>query len=167
MSTIFFSKNYKIGIHPGDETGWFEALTSNESCYDEGVLMFKEKILYDYDGVFRLDYEIIDALKEQGFLVADFIDDREDDVKYPIEKTQIEIYIDMLRDGKFLTSDRFNQPDFEYLQYDLFKENHIRFIKRCGYNEPYDIKEDDVLREVNLKTKILNEGVENVLCTDK
>jgi len=61
--------NYHIDILKGitNQRGYFEhVLYGDERA---GELIFVDKVLEDYDGVFDLPEEILDALEEEGFNV--------------------------------------------------------------------------------------------------
>ncbi len=56
------------------EHGWFEIYdeeSGGEDYYAEGGLSFDGNKLYDYDGVFSLDDEVLKCLKEWGADVSD------------------------------------------------------------------------------------------------
>lgn len=54
--------------------GWFELYdeeSGGEDFYAEGCLIFNDKELVDYDGIFELPDEILDKLEEHGYEVDD------------------------------------------------------------------------------------------------
>jgi hypothetical protein len=58
-----------IGIN-SDTYGWFEMYdvkSGGNHWYAEGSLIFQDKCLIDYDGVFSLSSYIVDKLKEMGY----------------------------------------------------------------------------------------------------
>lgn len=63
-----------IGFNDKDN-GWFEIVPDNvyddvdnfDSYYAEGQLIFEDKKLVDYDGVFALPWCIIDFLQDKGY----------------------------------------------------------------------------------------------------
>ena len=60
---------YNVGWNKDEERGWFEMYdeeSGGEDYYAEGVLEFDENKLVGYDGVFDLDENIIDCVKEMG-----------------------------------------------------------------------------------------------------
>jgi hypothetical protein len=58
----------------------------------------------------------------------------------------------LIKSGASLTSNKFNSPDFEYIEYDERFVNPIRFIARDGYNSPIDLQEDNDYRFVEKRT---------------
>ena len=62
--------DYTVCVEHG--RGWFEMYdeeTGGEDLYAEGCLIFNDKELVDYDGVFELPDEILDKLEEHGYEV--------------------------------------------------------------------------------------------------
>ena len=60
---------YNVGWNKDEERGWFEMYdeeSGGEDYYAEGMLEFDENKLVGYDGVFDLDENIIDCVKEMG-----------------------------------------------------------------------------------------------------
>ena len=65
---------YHVGWDKGREHGWFEIYdeeSGGEDYYAEGGLSFDGNKLYDYDGVFSLDDEVLKCLKEWGADVSE------------------------------------------------------------------------------------------------
>jgi hypothetical protein len=65
---------YHVGWDKEREHGWFEVYdeeSGGEDYYAEGGLSFDGNKLYDYDGVFSLDDEVLKCLKEWGADVSD------------------------------------------------------------------------------------------------
>ena len=60
---------YHVEWNKKTNYGWFEIYDSEsggEDYYGSGGLSFSGNVLYDYDGVFSLDSEVIKCLKEWG-----------------------------------------------------------------------------------------------------
>ena len=60
---------YHVAWNKKTNHGWFEIYdleSGGEDYYGEGSLSFSGNVLYDYDGVFSLDSEVIKCLKEWG-----------------------------------------------------------------------------------------------------
>lgn len=65
---------YHVAWDKDNERGWFEVYddeSGGEDYYGEGGLSFDGNKLYDYDGVFSLDDEVLKCLKEWGADVSD------------------------------------------------------------------------------------------------
>ncbi len=61
--------NVTVGIN-SEDYGWFELYdteTGGESWYAEGGLWFRDKKLYDYDGVYSLPIPVEEKLNEWGY----------------------------------------------------------------------------------------------------
>ena len=63
MKTIN-TKRFEVGIHTDRKHGWFEHNEYGDEC--GGGLWFHDGALVDYDGVYELPREVIQALAEQG-----------------------------------------------------------------------------------------------------
>ena len=63
MKTIN-TKRFEVGIHDDRKHGWFEHNELGDEC--GGGLWFHDGALIDYDGVYELPREVIQALAEQG-----------------------------------------------------------------------------------------------------
>ena len=60
---------YNVGLIKEEERGWFEMYdeeSGGEDYYAEGGLEFYKNELVGYDGVFDLDENIINCVKEMG-----------------------------------------------------------------------------------------------------
>jgi hypothetical protein len=58
------TKNFSIGFSNPDYAYFEHNQHGDEHA---GGLWFKDKVLFDYDGVFELDNEIIQALENKGY----------------------------------------------------------------------------------------------------
>lgn len=58
------TKNYEIGFSSPDYAYFEHNKYGDENA---GGLWFKNKVLFDYDGVFELDTEVIQALENKGY----------------------------------------------------------------------------------------------------
>lgn len=63
------TQNFDITIWEYDNRGYFEHHKFGDNC--AGELWFEAGELYDYDGVFELPKEVIEAIKNAGFVVDD------------------------------------------------------------------------------------------------
>ena len=67
---------YNVGWDKDKERGWFEMYdveSGGDDYYGEGGLWFDGDELTDYDGVFSLDENVIQCLKDWGANVDDFV----------------------------------------------------------------------------------------------
>jgi len=63
---------YNVGWIKEEDRGWFEMYdeeSGGEDYYAEGRLEFNGNKLVGYDGVFSLDENIIDCVKEMGAII--------------------------------------------------------------------------------------------------
>jgi hypothetical protein len=63
---------YNVGWNKEVERGWFEMYdedSGGHEYYAAGGLFFNGNELIDYDGVFSLDENIIDCVKEMGAII--------------------------------------------------------------------------------------------------
>ena len=60
---------YHVGWNKSEERGWWELYdeeSGGDDYYGEGTLSFSGNELYDYDGAFSLDEEILNSLEGMG-----------------------------------------------------------------------------------------------------
>jgi hypothetical protein len=67
---------YNVGWKKDEQRGYFEMYdeeSGGEDYYAEGSLLFSGNELTDYDGVFELDENVIQCLKDWGADVDEFV----------------------------------------------------------------------------------------------
>ena len=58
--------------------GWYDWQIEQLDMGETGVLLFDGDMLTDYDGLFSLPKQLTDYLKENGYTMAEFIEEEED-----------------------------------------------------------------------------------------
>jgi len=59
------SKNFTVWPEPDGSYAYFEHNTVGDDC--AGGMWFKNKELFDYDGVFELAPEVIELMEKEGY----------------------------------------------------------------------------------------------------
>jgi hypothetical protein len=77
MAKTLNTEHFTIGIHKGGLHGWFEHNTLGDEC-GGGLWFDPDGTLYDYDGVYRIPLEVLEALKANGFNTESMEEDHVD-----------------------------------------------------------------------------------------
>jgi hypothetical protein len=72
FTTNIDTENFEIRVSESTQYGYFEHNTLGDEC--GGGLWFIGDELVDYDGVFQLPKEVVEALRNHGFLLDDAYD---------------------------------------------------------------------------------------------
>jgi hypothetical protein len=72
FTVVLDTEHFEIRISEGTEYGYFEHNELGDEC--GGGLWFTGDELVDYDGVFALPKEVVDALRDYGFKLDEAYD---------------------------------------------------------------------------------------------
>ena len=61
------TKHFEVKIDPDESYGYFEHHELGDEC--GGGLWFQDRELIDYDGVFELKLEVVEAIRDMGYKV--------------------------------------------------------------------------------------------------
>jgi len=73
---------YQVGWDKAKQRGWFEIYdeeSGGDDYYGGGGLEFNGNMLVGYDGVFTLDSEVIQCLKDWGATMDEFMEEEEEE----------------------------------------------------------------------------------------